>query len=423
MPEEITGTITAASTENAAYARTNARINNIIAHNNDTAGNTELIDIRTGADGTVYGSAGSAVRNQISSLDRDMSMLLSDGKNMIDPDEIIEGYYINTRGEVKANESLCVTEAISVIGAHSYTLSAATSPGLFAYLTVFASDDSVASHTTVSATQMLNGYTFTPASDGYVRISCPITAAQNELQLEEGSSKTEYEPFGKEFIGGKNFDIYTFPYIRKGKVRCNKDSANHTAWYAGVDCGQKVNFIRARWIWEKGDSSGAVALIINPNGIYKISDITDISLHLVITATKVRLDVLGNRYGSMYYQTLINEDITAMALDGTTEHEASLTVSEGSDSCTVVLDGVSYTNSFAPDATITGIGQVIGQYATFEHYCDDDRDSKSMPMFTHFSAKHGDTWLVYDNFNRQDGQLTVTPQGKAYALLNTIAYT
>ena len=44
------------------------RIDNIIAHNNDTEGNSELVDIRTGANGTTYSTAGEAVRTQISDI-------------------------------------------------------------------------------------------------------------------------------------------------------------------------------------------------------------------------------------------------------------------------------------------------------------------------------------------------------------------
>ena len=41
------------------------QIANIVAINNKTDGNSELVDIRTGADGIVYPSAGDAVRNQV----------------------------------------------------------------------------------------------------------------------------------------------------------------------------------------------------------------------------------------------------------------------------------------------------------------------------------------------------------------------
>ena len=44
------------------------QISNIVAKNNDTAGNSELVDIRVGADGKTYTSAGEAVRNQFQNI-------------------------------------------------------------------------------------------------------------------------------------------------------------------------------------------------------------------------------------------------------------------------------------------------------------------------------------------------------------------
>ena len=58
------------------YEETAARIDNIIAHNNDTEGNTELIDIRTTYQGTVAGSAGTAVRFQARQLNNRMDEIV-----------------------------------------------------------------------------------------------------------------------------------------------------------------------------------------------------------------------------------------------------------------------------------------------------------------------------------------------------------
>lgn len=50
---------------NAHKSTINARIDNIIAQTNKTDGNSELIDLRVSADGKIYNSAGTAVRNEM----------------------------------------------------------------------------------------------------------------------------------------------------------------------------------------------------------------------------------------------------------------------------------------------------------------------------------------------------------------------
>ena len=73
MPDiDIVGEITTANSEEAAYAKTNARIDNIISA---VTTDTEVIDIRDGADGITYQTAGKAVREQFASADRKINSL------------------------------------------------------------------------------------------------------------------------------------------------------------------------------------------------------------------------------------------------------------------------------------------------------------------------------------------------------------
>lgn len=81
----------------------NTRIDNIIAHNNDTEGNTELVDMKVDYEGNTHGSAGEAVRYQNSKLSRKIEGL---EKNLTDNETFITNTFEDvTKATSSANGS------------------------------------------------------------------------------------------------------------------------------------------------------------------------------------------------------------------------------------------------------------------------------------------------------------------------------
>lgn len=95
-----------------------ARVDNIIANSSSTEGNSELIDIRTGADGTVYASAGTAVRQQISDISGDITSLQKHFAtvNILDPTQVYtEKYFRFSIGNPLATSASVLTQTANLL--------------------------------------------------------------------------------------------------------------------------------------------------------------------------------------------------------------------------------------------------------------------------------------------------------------------
>ena len=277
----------------------------------------------------------------------------------------------------------------------------------------------------------------------YIRVSTVIEYYKDNLMIEKASELTDYEKYYwywdddtrnklmelilNQFI---DYSVFDLPYIKNGKVCCN--GSGKTAYYAGIDCGSKVNAMWSNFIFEKdGENYGNATLIINPNGVDSIANITDLSLHCQIFPNRIKVDVLGDKFTTeesdkYYYQTLIDTTLeTPLVCDGETEHTVILSVSEKSNNVYVTVDGTQYSGHFSivDSSEISGIGDVIGQYVMIEHFCSTDRETTIMPMFTYLQARDiNNNYVLRDYFNQQNGILNNAPTGQSYHLLNNGVY-
>jgi len=232
---------------------------------------------------------------------------------------------------------------------------------------------------------------------------------------------TEPKFVAKNIEGFTEYDYYDLPFVRNGKVCCNGGNNNVTAYYAGVVVGESYNVCRVKWVWETRASTnyyGSIALINSSNKCDRISDIVDLSLHLVITSTHFVLDVFGKRFGTQQYQRVLAITFDT-PLNTSVEHDAYMVVS--GNHVIVNVDGTDYTGTFTPDANITSLADVVGKSVVFEHYCTGGgRGAFKMPQFTYFEIKNGNKKVIKDNFRRESGVLSVTPQGHPYMVYSNV---
>ena len=179
----------------------NSRVDNIIAHNDDTDGNTELIDLHLGADGTEYSSAGTAVRSQIERLKllhgRTEGQMNLFNKEAFTPDC---EYHIDTRQVIPNDKGYGLSELIPVTAGDELFYS---KDGTEFNVTFTYGFDISGNYVDGSRATTATSYTV-PQGAAFIRV-CIKTENIDKFQIEY-NGVSDYKPFTNmgEIVGSLN---------------------------------------------------------------------------------------------------------------------------------------------------------------------------------------------------------------------------
>ncbi len=186
--EQMVGSAADKSFVEKLVAVERARIDQIVAvPHEQTEGNAELLDMRVGADGKTYASAGEAVREQIGGLSNDIKDALK-RTNILDINDSVEGYAYNPAigaGIEKATNAVytACNQIFDVAQGETYTLN-----WLYGACYVYNSSKKLILYTYIEAIP----HTITIPSDGKYMTIAGSTSRIDNIMLVKGSTLPDH---------------------------------------------------------------------------------------------------------------------------------------------------------------------------------------------------------------------------------------
>lgn len=166
----------------------------------------ETKDIRTGADGTVYGTAGEAVRKQIGNITEELDTqknFLVFPVNMLNPESFTIGYVINnTDGSLLAHNRYSVSDFVEVhkgavyTGKHAYSYY-----GQNLKIIYYNSDKKFVETKAPESVDSTNGIVkFTAIMNGYVRVVVATSSISDSMFVNSDAYPSKYLEYSKKIL-------------------------------------------------------------------------------------------------------------------------------------------------------------------------------------------------------------------------------
>lgn len=194
--------LNSAAMQNEAIAIERARVDALVA-GGTAAGDSELRDVRIGADGVTYASAGTSVRRQMDDVNKRIGQYMKRIVNLLNPEAVTKNKvvpFLDASGAITDSEYYSISEYIEVKPGQTYSLRAFTNLGSTKHRVALygANKEYIGSlDGTLNSNETVTTFR-TPSADGvyYLIANLPLNGYEEYMLVEGSEYPDKYYAYG-----------------------------------------------------------------------------------------------------------------------------------------------------------------------------------------------------------------------------------